>query len=49
MDCTKRQESKLQTVEMKFLRGIVVKTRRDRIRKTYIREELSVDEITEPN
>jgi hypothetical protein len=36
--CTKRGESKLQTVEMILLRGIVGRTRKDRIRATYIRE-----------
>jgi hypothetical protein len=34
-----------EEVEMKFLRGIVGKTRRGRIRKTYIRGELKVEEI----
>jgi hypothetical protein len=43
--CTKRQESKLQVGEMKFLRVIVEKIRRDRSRKTYIREEFSAEEI----
>jgi hypothetical protein len=44
--CTKRQESKLQADEMKFLRRIVGKTRRqERIRNIYIRGELKMEEI----
>jgi hypothetical protein len=43
--CSKREESKLQAVEMKFLRAIVGKTRRDRIRNAYIRGELKMEEI----
>jgi uncharacterized Fe-S cluster-containing protein len=43
--CTKREESKLEAVEIKFLRGIVGKTRTDRIRNTYIRGELKIEEI----
>jgi hypothetical protein len=39
---------KLQAVEMKFLRVLVGKTRRERIRNTYIRGELKVEGITEP-
>jgi hypothetical protein len=43
--CTKREESKLQAAEMKFLRATVEKTRRDRIRNTYIRGQLKMEEI----
>jgi hypothetical protein len=39
---TKREESKLQ---VKFLRATVGKTRRDRIRNTYIRGKLKMEEI----
>jgi hypothetical protein len=43
--CTKREESKIQAMEMKFLREIMGKTRRDRIRNDDIREQLKVDDI----
>jgi hypothetical protein len=43
--CTKREESKIQAMEMKFLRDIIGKTRRDRIRNDDIREQLKVDDI----
>jgi hypothetical protein len=43
--CTVREESKLQAVEMKFVRAIVGKTRRKRIRNTYIRGELKMEGI----
>jgi hypothetical protein len=43
--CTKREESKIQAVEMKFLEEIVGKTRRERIRNTYIKGELKMGEI----
>jgi hypothetical protein len=36
---------KLQAVEMKFLSGRVGKTKRERIRNTYIRGELKMEEI----
>jgi hypothetical protein len=38
--CTKREESKIEAMEMKFVREIIGKTRRDRIRND-IREQLS--------
>jgi hypothetical protein len=40
-----RKESKLQAAEMKFLMGTVGRTRRDRIRNRYIREEIKMEEI----
>jgi hypothetical protein len=43
--CTKREESKIQAMEMKFLREIIGKSRRDRIRNDDIREQLKVDDI----
>ena len=41
---TKREDNKIQAMEMKFLRVILNKTK-DRIRNTNIRLELGVDEI----
>jgi hypothetical protein len=43
--CTKREESKIQAMKMKFLREIIGETRRDRIRNDDIREQLKVDNI----
>lgn len=41
--CTKRLDGK-QAAEMKLLRAVVRKTRRDRIGNTYIRGELKMEE-----
>jgi hypothetical protein len=43
--CTKREESKIQAMGMKYLREILGKTRRDKIRNDDIREQLKVDDI----
>ena len=40
-----KQESRVTASEMKFLRKIVNKTRRDRIRNTVIREEVKVEPV----
>jgi hypothetical protein len=42
---SKREESKLQAVEMKFLRRIARKTRSGRIRSTCIRGQHKMEEI----
>lgn len=42
---TKQQESKIQASEMKYLRGIMGITKRDRIRNEEIRKELEVDPV----
>jgi hypothetical protein len=42
---TKREESKIQAIEMKFLRLIMGKTKRKRIRNANIREELRMEDI----
>jgi hypothetical protein len=43
--CTKKEEGNIQAMEMKFMRGILGKTRRDKIRNNDIREQLKVDDI----
>jgi stalled ribosome rescue protein Dom34 len=40
-----REESKIQAMEMKFLREILGKTRRDKVKNDDIREQLKVDDI----
>jgi hypothetical protein len=42
---TKREESKIQAIELKFLRAVMGKTMRDRIRNAHIREELRMENI----
>ena len=41
----KGKESKIQAMEIKFLRAILHKTKEDRLRNTNIRLKLRVDEI----
>jgi hypothetical protein len=43
--CILKEERKLQAAEMKFLRAVVEKTRRERITNTYIRGELMMETI----
>jgi hypothetical protein len=43
--CTKKEERKIQATEMKFLRAIMGKTMKDRIRNAHIREELRMEDI----
>lgn len=43
----KRQDSKIQAAEMKFLRTSVKKTRRDRIQNIKIREDLNVEPLVQ--
>jgi hypothetical protein len=45
LTCTKREEIKIQAFEIKFLRAIMGKTERERIRNAYIREELRMEDI----
>ena len=45
VSCPKREDSKIQAMEMKFMRGILEKTRRDKIRNTVISEDLKIQEI----
>ena len=42
---TKRDESRIQAAEMKFLRGIIGKTRRDKIRNVGIRERTGFSKL----
>jgi hypothetical protein len=41
--CTKREENKIQAVEMKFVKAIMGKIKRARIRNANIREELRME------
>jgi hypothetical protein len=43
--CTKREESKIQATEIKFLTAIMGKTDRDRMRNTHVTEELRMEDI----
>jgi hypothetical protein len=43
--CIKRGESKIQAVEMKFLRKVMGEFKRDGIRNADIREELRMEDI----
>jgi hypothetical protein len=45
MTCTKRQESKIQATEIKFLMAIMGKTKTDKIRNAHIREEVRMEDI----
>ena len=42
---TKREDSKIQAMVIKFLRAILSKTKKNRIRNTIIRLKLGVDGI----
>ena len=44
---TQRDESRVQAAEMKFLRSMVQKTRRDRVRNEDIRKELGVQKLND--
>jgi hypothetical protein len=45
--CTQREESKIEAIEMKFLRAIMGKTKTDRIRNSHMREELRLKDTEE--
>jgi hypothetical protein len=45
LTCTKRKDSKIKAVEMKFLMAIIGKSKRDRIRTAHIREQLRMEDI----
>ena len=40
-----KQENRIQTAEMRILRAIIGKTRRDRIRNEIVREEVGIKSI----
>ena len=40
---TRKEESKVQASEMKFLRSMLGKTRKDRVRNVDVRKEIGVD------
>ena len=44
---TQRDESRVQAAEMKFLRSMVQKTRRDRVRNEDIRKELGIQKLND--
>jgi hypothetical protein len=43
--CTKREKRKIQAIEIKFLKAIMGKTKRDRIRNAHVTEELRMEDI----
>jgi hypothetical protein len=45
VDYTKGEEIKIQATEMKLLRAIMQKSKRDRIKNAHIREELRMENI----
>jgi hypothetical protein len=42
---TKKQEAKIETAEMKFLRSVAGYTRKDQIKDTKIKEELNISKL----
>ena len=44
---TRREESKIQASEMRFLRSMIGKTRRDRVRNEDVRKEIGVDKMND--